>query len=97
MEISALQETEQWTIFTHYYIQTLMGGFGKTFFLLFTAMAPQTWTLWKTEQKYLYSFEMWCWRRMEELSWTNFVKNEEVWHSAVGGMEHSAYITMKEG
>ena len=59
-----------------------MGEFGKTFFLLFTAMAPQTWTLWKTEQKYLYSFEMWCWRRMGKLSWANFVTNEEVLHSA---------------
>ena len=53
----------------------------RLFFLLFTAMAPQTWILWKTQQKYLYSFEMWCWRRMEKLSWTNFVKNEEVLHS----------------
>jgi hypothetical protein len=58
------------------------GRMWQDFFLLLTAMAPQTWTLWKTEQKYLYSFEMWCWRRMEKLSWTNFVKNEEVLHTA---------------
>jgi hypothetical protein len=25
----------------------------------------ETWTLWKLDQKYLESFEMWCWRRME--------------------------------
>jgi hypothetical protein len=24
----------------------------------------------------LYSFEMWCWRRMEKISWTNHVRNE---------------------
>jgi hypothetical protein len=27
----------------------------------------ETWTLRKIDQKYLESFEMWCWRRMEKL------------------------------
>jgi hypothetical protein len=27
-------------------------------------------TLRKLDQKYLKSFEMWCWRRMEKISWT---------------------------
>jgi hypothetical protein len=40
----------------------------------------ETWTLWKVEQKYLESFEMWCWRRMEKISWTDRVGNEEVLH-----------------
>ena len=31
----------------------------------------ETWTL-------LESFEMWCWRRMEKISWTDHVRNEEV-------------------
>jgi hypothetical protein len=26
------------------------------------------------------SFEMWCWRRMEKISWTDRVRNEEVSH-----------------
>jgi len=26
----------------------------------------ETWTLRKTQQKYLEGFEMWCWRRMEK-------------------------------
>ena len=30
------------------------------------------------DQKYLESFEMWCWRRMEKISWINHVRNEEV-------------------
>jgi hypothetical protein len=38
----------------------------------------ETWTIWKTDQKYLESFEMWCWRRMEQISWADLVKNEEV-------------------
>jgi hypothetical protein len=28
--------------------------------------------------KNLESFEMWCWRRMERISWTDHVRNEEV-------------------
>jgi hypothetical protein len=38
-----------------------------------------TWTLQKIDQKYLESFEMWSWRRME-ISWTNRVRNKEVLH-----------------
>jgi hypothetical protein len=38
----------------------------------------ETWTLRKVDQKYLESFEMWCWRRMEKIIWTDRVRNEEV-------------------
>jgi hypothetical protein len=38
----------------------------------------ETWTLREADQKYLGSFEMWCWRRMEKISWTDHVRNEEV-------------------
>jgi hypothetical protein len=37
-----------------------------------------TWTLRAVDQKHLESFEMWCWRRMEKISWTDRVRNEEV-------------------
>jgi hypothetical protein len=37
-------------------------------------------TLRKVEQKYQKCFEMWCWRRMEKISWTDRVRNEEVLH-----------------
>ena len=40
----------------------------------------ETWTLRATDQKGLESFEMWCWRRMEKVSWTDHVRNEEVLH-----------------
>jgi len=33
----------------------------------------ETWTLRATDQKHLESFEMWCWRRMEKISWTDHV------------------------
>ena len=38
----------------------------------------ETWTLQAADQKYLQSTKMWCWRRMEKISWTNRVRNEEV-------------------
>ena len=38
----------------------------------------ETWTLRAKDQKHLESFEMWCWRRMEKISWTDHVRNEEV-------------------
>ena len=36
----------------------------------------ETWTLRAADQKYLESFEMWCWKRMEKISWTDYVRNE---------------------
>jgi hypothetical protein len=38
----------------------------------------ETWRLREVDQKYLESFEMWCWRRREKISWTDRVRNEEV-------------------
>jgi hypothetical protein len=40
----------------------------------------ETWVLRKLDQKYLESFEMWCWRRMERISWTDRVHNEALLH-----------------
>jgi hypothetical protein len=36
----------------------------------------ESWTLGKVDEKYLGSFEMWCWRRMEEIVWTDCVRNK---------------------
>jgi len=38
----------------------------------------ETGTLREVDQKHVESFEMWCWRRMEKISWTDHVRNEEV-------------------
>jgi hypothetical protein len=40
----------------------------------------ETWTFRKLDQNYMESFEMWCWRRMEKISWTDRVNNEAVLH-----------------
>jgi hypothetical protein len=36
----------------------------------------ETWALRKIDLKYLENFEMWCWRRMEKISWTDRVRIE---------------------
>jgi len=42
----------------------------------------ETQTLWKVGQKYLGSSEMWCWRRMEKISWMDHVGTEELLQNA---------------
>jgi hypothetical protein len=40
----------------------------------------EKWTFRKVDEKDLKSFETWCWRKMEKISWTDRVRNEEVLH-----------------
>jgi hypothetical protein len=40
----------------------------------------------KVEKKFPESIEMWYWRRMDKISWTDHVRNEEVLQSQ-GGKE----------
>jgi len=40
----------------------------------------EIWALRAADQKYLESFETWCWRRMEKISWTDHVRYEDVLH-----------------
>jgi hypothetical protein len=43
----------------------------------------ETGTVQNVGWKYLESFEMWCWRRME-VSWTDRVRNEQISYTAKG-------------
>ena len=45
-----------------------------------TFYGVETRALQKVDQKYLESFEMTHWRRMEKISWADRVSNEEVLH-----------------
>jgi hypothetical protein len=38
----------------------------------------ETWTLRAVDKKHLESVERWCWGRMEKISWTDHVRNEDV-------------------
>ena len=37
-----------------------------------------TWTPRKVKQKYMEAFEIWCWRRKQMMSWTEYVRNGEM-------------------
>jgi len=47
-------------------------------YIIYHIIGAETWTLRAVNQKNLESFEIWCWRRMEKISWTDHVRNEEV-------------------
>jgi hypothetical protein len=38
----------------------------------------ETWTMTQRDRERLQAFEMWCWRRLEKISWTEKKTNEEV-------------------
>jgi len=50
----------------------------KCYFWSMALYGAETWTLRAADQKYLEGFEMWFWRRMEKISLTDRVRNEEV-------------------
>ena len=52
----------------------------KCYILCIALYDAETWTLRAADHKHLESFEMWCWRRIEKISWTDHVRNEEVLH-----------------
>jgi hypothetical protein len=52
----------------------------KCYFWSIAFYGAKTWTLRKIDHTYLESFDMWCWRRMKKISWTDRVRNEEVLH-----------------
>ena len=41
---------------------------------------PETWIRGEVDWIYMDSFKMWCWRRIDKISWTDRVRNEEVLH-----------------
>jgi hypothetical protein len=43
-----------------------------------TLYGSKTFILRKLERKYLKNFEMWCWRRMEKIKWSEKVTNEVI-------------------
>jgi hypothetical protein len=68
------------TLFTNKLDLNVRKQLVKCYIWSITLYGAETWTLRKVDQKYLESFEMWCWRRMKKISWTDRVRNEEVLH-----------------
>ena len=66
------------TLFTSKLDLNLRKKLIKCYIWSMSLYGAETWTLRAEDQKYLESFEMWCWRRMEKISWTDHVRNEKV-------------------
>ena len=66
------------TLFTSKLDLNLKKKLGKCYIWSMALYGAETWTLRAADQKYLESFEMWCWRMMEKISWTNHVRKEEL-------------------
>src|SRR6218665_2299108 len=50
----------------------------KTLIWSVTLYCAETWTLRKEDITRLEAFKMWIWHRMEKISWTERISNEEV-------------------
>jgi hypothetical protein len=68
------------TLFTSRFDLNLRKKLVKCYIWSIALYGTETWALQKVDQKYMESFEMWCWRRMKMISWTDRVRNEEVLH-----------------
>jgi hypothetical protein len=56
----------------------------------------ETWKLRKVDHKYLDSFEVLCWRKMEKISWIDHVRNEEILLEIHGGEKYHKKNNKKE-
>ena len=65
-------------LFTGTFYLELMKKLVKCYIWSIALYGAETWTLRAVDQKHVGSFEMWCWGRMEKISWTDHVRNEEV-------------------
>lgn len=52
--------------------------FIKTYIWSIALYGCETWTMTQRDREILEAFEMWCWRRMERISWTEKITNIEV-------------------
>jgi hypothetical protein len=50
----------------------------KCYILSVALYGAETCTLRTVDRKHLEIFEIWCWRRIERISWIDHVRNEEV-------------------
>ena len=66
------------TLFTSKLDLNLRKKLVKCYIWSMALYGAETWKLRAIDQKYPESFEMWCWRRMEKISWPVHVRNEEV-------------------
>ena len=66
------------TLFTNTLDLELRKKLVKCYVWSIASYGAETWTLRAVDQKHVESFKIWCWRGMEEISWTDHVRNEDV-------------------
>jgi hypothetical protein len=77
-KISTTKATfQQKTLLTKQLHLNLSRKLGKCYIWRTALCFAENWTLWKADQKHLEIFGMRCWRRMEKISSTEHVRNEE--------------------
>ena len=73
MAITAFSKKK--TLFTSTLDLNLRKKLVKCYIWNMVLYGAETWTLRTADQKYLESFEMWCWRKMEKISWIDSLRN----------------------
>jgi len=66
------------TLFTSTLDLELRKKLVKCYIWIIALYGAETWTLRAVDRKHLESSKMWRWKRMEKISWTDHVRNEEV-------------------
>ena len=66
------------TLFTRTLDLELRKKLVKCYMWSIALYGAETWTLQAVDHKHLESFEMWCWKRIENINWTDHVRNEGV-------------------
>ena len=83
------------TLFTSKLDLNLKKKLGKCYIWSIVLYGAENSTLRKADYKSLESTEMWCWRRMEQMSWTDSVRKEETLHRVKE--ERNILQTIKKG
>jgi hypothetical protein len=66
------------TLFFFFFYLKLRKKLVKCYVWSIALYGAETCLLLAVDQKHLESFEMWCWRRIEKINWTDHVRNEDV-------------------
>jgi hypothetical protein len=74
-----MQNARNKTLFTSKLHLNLRKKLVKCYLWSIAPYGAEIWTLLKADQKYLDMYEMWCWRWMEKIIWTDHVRNEKVY------------------
>ena len=68
----------------------------KSYIWSIALYGAEIWAFRAVNQKQLQSFEMWCWRRMERISWTVYVRNEKVFY-VYDSVHHNIFYEITNG